>query len=331
MARIRGQEAPVRILKTFLERKRLPHALLFSGIDGIGKFTTARLFATAVLCERREAGMEAAFDSCERCRSCRLAATGNHPDLQIIEPEGSITRIGRIRELLSIFALKSHAGGYRVAILRDAPAMNPEAANALLKILEEPPERSLLILTADRVSDLLPTIVSRCQSVRFRPLDRETLERLLSELAGVDRREAEVLAFLGRGSSSAALTLHAEGWIRRREWLMDRFENLAESSVAERLALAELLSRDRRQLAITLEMAAGWFRDLAVAQAAPESVENKDQADRIGRWSARLDPDRIQAVLELILKASRSLTGNLNTRLTVEVLLMRTAALLGAV
>lgn len=253
-----------------------------------------------------------------------------HPDFHILEPDGLFIRIAQVRELLRIFSLKPHGSGYRVAIFRNAHAMNPEAANALLKMLEEPPARSLLILTASRISDLLPTIVSRCHPIRFRPLSRETAADLLRNIAGLEKSEAEALAILCHGSISRALALHKAGWIRRRMWLIDTIESLGELPVNARLALAESLAKDREQMAVAIDVATDWFRDLAVVSVSPGAVQNKDLIDRASRSASRLGFERIEAALRILLKAARAITGSANIRLTAEVMMMRLASLYGA-
>ncbi len=338
---IRGQDAPIRLLGALLAKQRLPHALLFSGIDGIGKFTTAKMFAMAVNCENRRQQPRGNDGSnplhkthmpvCGHCRACRLIGSGKHPDFHIVEPDGLFIRIAQVRELLRIFSLKPHGAGYRVAIFRDAHAMNPEAANALLKMLEEPPARSLLMLTANRLSDLLPTIVSRCQTIRFRPLSRETVTDLLRDIAGLEKSEVETLAILSQGSISRAMALHEAGWVRQRMWFIDAIENLGELPMNARLALAEFLAKDREQMVAAIDVATGWFRDLAVVSVAPGALENKDLADRASRSASRLGPERIDAALRVLLKAARAITGSANIRLTAEVMMMRLASLHGAI
>jgi DNA polymerase-3 subunit delta' len=334
--RIRGQAAAVGMLRRLLAGTRIPHALLFSGIDGIGKYTTAKVVAMAVHCEKpappadSSVGESAGTDACGRCRSCRRIASGGHPDVLTIEPVGPMIRIGQVRELLRVFSLKPHGGGCRVAIFRDAQTLNTEAANALLKLLEEPPPRSLLILTADRVSDLLPTIVSRCQPIRFQPLSPTTVAGLVAERKGLSPDDAGILGTLGRGSLARAEALYEDGWMRRRDWLIEVLEGMDRMRLRDRLALAEALSGQRRTLETAIDIASGWFRDLGVALAAPEAVENRDLTDRIERAAQRLGAEGIEAALRSLLASARSLEGNTNPRLVADALVLGLARLHGA-
>ncbi len=339
---IRGQEVPVRLLKTLLVKNSWPHAVLFSGIDGIGKTPTARVFAMAVNCEMRQRlssspqgttvgdAIESA-NPCGTCRSCRQIAGGHHPDIYEIEPDGAYIRIAQVRELLNRFALKPHGSGYRVAIIRDAHLMNLEAGNALLKLLEEPPEKSLLLLIANRISDLLPTIVSRCQSIRFRPLSPSTVAEMLAAREGMDPGQAEGLAAISGGSISKALAMKSAGWVGRRRWLIDRIDRIDDMSIGSLLAFSEMLSKDRDHLPTAIDLIAAWYRDLAVVMDAPETVDNRDMIHRLSSSASRIGPERAESAIQILLQTARSLAGNINFRLAVDVMVMRLAGLYGAV
>jgi DNA polymerase-3 subunit delta' len=170
-----GQQHPIRLLKTFIRNGKLPHALLFTGDDGVGKKLTAKAFAMACNClnlksaRPRHADLDV-IDACGDCAPCRKIAGNHHPDVIHVAPLSSVIRIAQIRTLLQTLTLKPNEADRRVVILSDAQAMNAEAGNALLKVLEEPPDRTLLVLTASQPSDLLPTVVSRCRHIRFLPL-----------------------------------------------------------------------------------------------------------------------------------------------------------------
>ena len=166
------QQKPIGILRALLEQSSVAHALLFTGIDGVGKQKTARMFAMAVNCElyRGDTTSQISVDSvpCGQCVSCRKITSGNHPDVLHIQPQGNLIRIDQIRALGRTLAMKPYEARYRVVMISDGHRMNPESANALLKMLEEPPEQTLLVLTASETADLLPTVVSRCQLVPSR-------------------------------------------------------------------------------------------------------------------------------------------------------------------
>lgn len=203
---------------------RLPHALLFEGRAGIGKFQAARWFAMGCLCERGPAA------PCLVCGSCRRVASGgergNHPDLFVIDPleEGEERiRVGRIVErgssgedesreqsLESFLGLRPMEGSWRVVLVRECQRMNVQAQNALLKMLEEPRAGTLMVLETHRPSAMLPTIKSRCIRIRFDALTRAECEQVLGR-AGVEEGEARELARLAEGSPGLALGMTRNG------------------------------------------------------------------------------------------------------------------------
>ncbi|HNF64555.1 MAG TPA: DNA polymerase III subunit delta', partial [Plasticicumulans sp.] len=146
---------------------RLPHALLLAGPEGLGKMAFAQALGEALLCESQRPDHHA----CGHCRACRLLAAGSHPDLHVVVPaeEGKAIRVDAIRELIGFAALTPQFGGRRVLRLAPAELLNVNAANALLKTLEEPAPGSHLILVSARPARLLPTVRSRCQTIRFAP------------------------------------------------------------------------------------------------------------------------------------------------------------------
>ncbi|HYR02031.1 MAG TPA: DNA polymerase III subunit delta', partial [Syntrophobacteria bacterium] len=186
-----GQNRVIRLVRQALRHGRLPHALLFAGLDGVGKRRTALALARVLNCEGASSG-----DSCDRCLSCRKMASGNHPDLLLVEREGQFIRIDRIRDLQRRLRFRPLEGRKRVILIHEAETMRTEAANALLKILEEPPPDNLFILTAPDSTALLPTIASRCLCLRFQPLTRAAIAAHLTEVHAVPPDRADLVAAL---------------------------------------------------------------------------------------------------------------------------------------
>ncbi len=205
---ILGQERIISYLKTAGQKGRLSHAYLFLGPEGVGKACTARALAAALNCL---APLKDG-DACGACASCRRLAAGVHPDFLVIgpAPDSQQIKIGQIREFRRLTAYPPFGDGWRVALIKPGEAMNDEAANALLKTLEEPPERHLLALTARVEADLLPTVVSRCHKLAFVPLPAALVARELRERRGLAPPQARLLAALSGGSLGRALTLDPE-------------------------------------------------------------------------------------------------------------------------
>lgn len=324
-----GQQRALKTLGALVARDSVPHALLFTGVDGIGKATTARALAMVLNCQHPlPAGPGRPWpDACGRCRSCRRIAGRLHPDVIQLEPEGAFFKIGQIRALLDVLALKPYEARFRVAILGDAQAMTAAAANALLKILEEPPDQTILVLTAGGASDLLPTIVSRCQPVRFAPLDPDRIVERLVEGHGVAVEDAVVLAALAGGSLAAALALARQGaaahWRRRRDWLARLLPALGREGPAVALAAAEVLARDGRRATESLELIKTWLRDQLVVDQRPALVVHGDRRDDL-QHLARQDRDTGRRIEQIrrIQAAQRALEANAAVRLTLESLFL---------
>lgn len=251
---IRGQKRAVERLRAMLAAGKVPSALLFHGPEGVGKRLAARALATALACQA--AGAEA----CGRCASCMMAEKGIHPDIRTLDaayqaplrkeesqrdPEKQREWVvDAVRELRSEMERRSMSGGWKTAIVDDAHRMTLEAQNALLKMLEEPPPRTLWVLVTGRRERLLPTILSRTQPVFFPPLEEADVRALL-EAEGLTSEEAASLAALSEGSARNALDLReAEEALAG----LDDTEPLAPYRLSEKLPRELMPARRRAQL-----------------------------------------------------------------------------------
>lgn len=340
---ILDQQKPIKLLTTLLRNGTIPHALLFSGIDGIGKQLTAMAFAMACncldpepehLCEGEHSlhtaqNRHAGTNPCGNCKSCRKIQSGNHPDIIIVEPSGPYIKIGQIRALCHTLAMKPLEARLRVVIISDSQAMNPAAGNALLKVLEEPPDRTILILTARHTSDLFPTIVSRCQHIRFNPIFRENIVTMLIEKEGVHPDDAAIIATMASGSYSKALSMIGPqtrtDWIHQRNWLINEVDSLSSRPIGSQLAFAARLSKNKELLPEFLEMIGSYLRDLVVYKYCPEKIINRDLRSKIQNRSPKITTASLLSKISDIQTAQKDMRANANLRLTLEVLVMRLA------
>jgi DNA polymerase III subunit delta' len=270
-------------------------------------------------------------EPCGVCPACRKIMSGNHPDVIHIRPAGISIKIAQVRELLEALSMKPYEARMRVVIVTDAHAMNPAAGNALLKVLEEPPDRTILVLTAPQSVDLLPTIVSRCQLVRFNPITRRTIANELVEAHGLDKQAASVLAAVSNGSLTRAKALVQSDWLRYRNWLIDASglaapEQLDTQATGQLLAFAATLSTRKEMVSDSLAALLTWLRDLIVCRYAPERIVNTDLIDKLQRGSERNPVGAVMEKMDVIRTAQKAIAANANLRLSLEVMMLRLAA-----
>ncbi|MHB8810203.1 MAG: DNA polymerase III subunit delta' [Desulfobulbaceae bacterium] len=318
-----GQPKAVNMLQRALTGGQLAHAYLLTGPDGVGKATAARAVAATLLCRE-----ETSAAPCGRCPGCLKFASANHPDFLHIRPEGAVIKIDQVRELKKALAFPPLEARLRVTLLEEVHTMRREAANSLLKVLEEPPPDNLLLLTADEAEPLLPTILSRCQVIPFSPLPlAATIEILLRMHPGLDQESAATLAELAAGSPGRTkdmnhaelLQLHRDiqaGLLEPHDSEADRVETAL--SLAARVAKSEGLET-------LLDLLRIFFKDAMTASCRLPSAggephqppQNLDLARE--RWNLQELSDSIQAIDY----ALQGLARNCNRQLVCEVLFLK--------
>ena len=330
-----GQQHATRLLKTFIRNGTLPHALLFTGDDGVGKKITATAFAMACNCLKLKSAIHHhrphldAIDACGDCGPCRKIAGNHHPDIIRVAPLSSVIRIAQIRTLLQTLTLKPNEADRRVVILSDAQAMNPEAGNALLKVLEEPPDRTLLVLTARQASDLLPTIASRCQHIRFSPLRAADIKHLLTAAGGIEPETVEAVAALCGGSYTRARKLIDSRWLNRRDWIIHIMESqMADngaSGIRAWLAWSEILAKKKDLIEESLEIITLWLRDILVFRTDPQRVLNRDRLNALSTAAKHVSQTQLLQQIDAVDRALTALRSNTNARLTMDAMALQMA------
>ena len=320
---VAADEQAVRYLDQSLKQGRLAHAYLLSGPPGVGVASLARQFAQALLCDGDD-------PPCGACRHCRRIGNQTHADVVIVRPSdnGSIL-IETVRELQSIASLQPFEARGKVLIIDGAEAMTHEAANALLKLLEEPPSGVTLVLTTADEDALPDTIRSRCQTLHLKPLPFSQVEEVLRE-RGVDPKEAKRLAHItgGRLEASLALVDDPAYLDARREALEELHEaRIAGASDRLRVAgrMAEGFFRDRQRLFTRLDLWASLWRDaLLIAAGTPEGITDPESlADLEALHVSVAEAARALNDVHFTLSALRR---NANARLALESLLLNLPA-----
>lgn len=317
-----GHEWAVQLLKGHLINDQLRHAYLFTGPDGIGKRTIAVRFAQAINCPQTENPGQ----PCLNCRSCRQIDKFNHPDIRIVESveqEDSL-KVEQIRELQVQLALAPYQARYKIALLLRFEEATNQAQNALLKTLEEPPSQVILLLTAESAENLLPTITSRCEILRLRPLPLEFVRKGLQEKWGVSAEEAEILAHLSSGRPGYALSLYQqpEALKQRQKWISEQWGLLIADRV-RRFAYAEKLAKDKVKLQEAIQSWSSFWRDVLLrASKADVPLSNLQFTPEIEQLAEGISPHTAGKVLRELDNTLQLIDRNVNLRLAAEVLVL---------
>ena len=297
-----GHSPMLEQLMRSVQAGRIVHALLFVGPAGTGRHTAAGLLARAMLCTGDQ-------KPCGVCPACKMFLSGTHPDVQTFVSQKASVGVDLVRELIDYLALKPYAGGLHVAILERAEKMTPQAQNALLKTLEAPPGDAVIFLIAENTSALLPTVLSRCQRVRFNGLSAEDCAEALRR-RGLAPARAELLAEISRGSVGRALEIDAdEEYLPMRERVFRSLEALQGPDSVARAVQA--LGEGKDSAAQILEIMELIALDLMRLQNG-------------GEVSQRADAERLQKVK---LKGSALLDGVLEMRAHLSANMQWTSAL----
>ncbi len=309
-----------RLLMDCLARGRLPHALLFAGAPGLGKARFARRLSQAILCRNRDADGNA----CQACQSCLLFRAGNHPDFKTVAPlEGkTIIAVDQIRETGDFLSLKSQYGHYRCIRIAPADRMNENAANSLLKTLEEPPQGTVLMLVSDKSARISATIRSRCQKITFAVPARETaLTWLKPRLPAQMQEEAGVLLALANGAPMAALELAQGELMAHRRPMLEDLEGIF-SRQADPVSIADKwLKLDAKA---SLYWLYSWLVDMArlgMGGADPH-LANPDFREDLRKLIKLTDMKDILLNIDRVEKAILQLEGQVNQQLLLEDLLI---------
>jgi DNA polymerase III subunit delta' len=316
-----GHEWAVDMLKKHVVNGTTRHAYLFAGPPGLGRRTLALRFAQALNCQTPlDAGIP-----CGECRDCKQIEAMQHADLTVIqaESEGGTLKVDQIRETRRTITFKPYQSKYRVAIFLRFQEANDNAANALLKTLEEAPSYAVLILTADNPEQLLPTIVSRCEVLRLRPLKIEEVKQDL-EKKGIESNRANLIAHISGGRPGYARQLiENESLLEEREERLNDMQSLIAASHVEKFAYANKLARDKESMRQAIFIWLSYWRDvmLRTAQARTPLV-NVDRNVEIEDLAGRLDLSAARGVVSDLEDVLEKMERNVNSRLLAEVMLL---------
>ena len=311
---IQGHEQIKNDLRQLLAEKRLPHALLFTGIECIGKNLTAKVLAKVLLCSGEE-------KPCNICPSCRAFDAKNHPDFYYLEPEGKANniKIEQIRQMQSQIALSPYLADKRVVIINDAETMNEAAENSLLKTLEEPTGDVVFILVTANKDLLLPTILSRCMKLYFAPLSEDEIKIILKSKYAVNEDKATVIAKLSGGSMKRAISFLDDDNFNLCQNAMDFLSKDLNAKDIWQIS-DEFSAMDKAKIKQWADFLQMIIRDLLLLQAGADDnlLYNRDKKDVLDKLIVNFSLNRLFNCQNLIENLVKRLSSNADLKLMMQ-------------
>ncbi len=323
-----GQDLIIKIIRDSIKLRSLAHAYLFVGPAHVGKMTLALDLARALNCH-------SGIPPCSSCHTCQRIGEGKYPDVIVIdknvgrEPKdrkkATEISIDTIREMMQRGSnLPPYEGKYKVFIIEDADLMSEEAANCLLKTLEEPPHYILIILLTTEEHKLLPTVLSRCQRFELKPVSIPEIEERLSSREGIPAEKIKLLAKLSGGCLGWALNaLDDDGYLMNRKDRLSEFISLIGQNWGERLSYVQQLPSDRNSAEEILKLWILWCRDvLLIKYNCDGAVVNIDCVEDLKAWANMLTVPEIKEFIDCLNMSTINLNRNMNLHLLFEVIML---------
>ena len=317
-----GHEWAVQLLKQHVIQQSQRQAYLITGPESVGRRTLALHFAQALNCPQPlESG-----EPCYTCSTCVQIERMAHPDLTVTQAEivGGQLKVDQVRELQHGLALAPYDAKYRIALILRFEEANAYAANALLKTLEEPPSQVIIILTAESAERLMPTIVSRCEVIRLRPLSTPVVDNGIQSVWNVPPDQANLLAHVSGGRPGYAFRLFQEpDQLALRNAYLDDLQKLLPGHRVERFEYAEAMAKNNDTLRETLKVWLSFWRDVMLrAGYSSAQITNIDRAETIDGLANKLELNEAHELVVSLERIFDQLDHNVNPRLAVEVFML---------
>ncbi|MDQ0220919.1 DNA polymerase III subunit delta' [Peribacillus cavernae] len=309
------------MLKNSITKDRVAHAYLFEGEKGTGKRETGLVFAKSLLCKHPVDG----YQPCNECLNCKRITSGNHPDVHIVEPEGLSIKKEQIKNLQEEFSMKSVELNRKIYRIVHADKMSIQAANSLLKFLEEPQSDTVAILMTEQIQRMLPTILSRCQILPFKPLSPENVKKRLIE-HGVDGQTASVISMLTHNFDEG-LEISAEEWFAQAQKIVLKLYEVLKTNPMKALVYLHeewfLHFKEKEQLDRGLDLLFLIYKDLLYIQLDKRNlVIFQNKLGEFESHALHLSQRSLADKMGFILEAKRKLMSNTNPQLLMEQLVL---------
>ncbi len=316
-----GHKDIINYIRSAVENDQVSHAYILNGERGAGKKLLANLFAATLLCEK------GGPDPCNNCHSCRQAESGNHPDIiRVMHEKPNSISVDDIRgQVNNTIMIKPYQGPYKVYIIDHADMMTPQAQNALLKTIEEPPQYAVIMLLVENAEILLPTINSRCVMLRLRYIKDVLIKKYLMENLKVPDYKADLCTAFAQGNMGHAIMLaNSEHFNEIREEAVQMLRNIHEMELSEIIETVNRITVYKVEISDYLDIVMVWYRDVLLYKATRdiETVVFKDQINYIKEQAKNSSYEGIQLILSSFERAKSRLKANVNFELTMELLFL---------
>lgn len=313
-----GHEKIIEGLHKIIEEEIINHSYLFEGEESIGKKRLAYAFAKSLLC--RQEGVEA----CNSCLSCHKFDSGNHPDFFLIEPDNSLITVNQIKAMISETTTLPLESKRKIFIIDDSHKMHINGKNKLLKILEEPPEYVNFILISSNSNELLPTIISRVQTIQFYPIEYSKIIDLLVENYSKPYAEAEFIAEFAKGAVGKAISLaEDDSFFQKRDEIINIIESLLNGDKTKALSAMDFFNDNKEIIDEILDVFLLWFRDLLLFKELGDNslLINKDKLVNLTSQS-KVNSNKINDIIVRVEETKHNIRRNVNYQLAIETMLL---------
>lgn len=316
-----GHERVIENMQKTIKKQTVSHSYIFEGPDSTGKFLVAKAFAKTLLCTVKKGF------PCNQCSSCIKFDSGNHPDLYIEASTESSIKKEQIEELQKTIRVLPYESEKKVYIIEDAHKMTKEAQNCFLKTLEEPPSYAIIILTVNNSHSILPTVLSRCQVIRFRPVENKLIEETLIKRYGQSQEKAKFISSFSNGVVGKAINLsQSERFNDIRDNTIDIIDCILKDNDKYRtLSFVDFFDKEKDAIDDILDIISVWFRDILVIKETGNSkiITNMDKLDTIEKQANKLSKSKINDIIDIVEKTKNDIKSNVNYQLSLEVMLLK--------
>ncbi len=315
-----GHESIIQHLQNAISAQKISHAYIFYGEEGMGKKTLANAFAKTLQCA------ENGIRSCDRCKSCMQAASGNHPDIIRVTHEKLSIGVDDIRlQINADILVKPYDSRYKIYIIDDADKLTEQAQNALLKTMEEPPEYAVILLLVSNLTSLLPTILSRCVQLNLKPVDKTVIKEFLMEHHHIPDYKAEMAAAFSSGNVGKAIKYaSSEDFEKMKGDVLHILKYIDEMELYEVISGLKVLTANKPVIVDYIDLMMLWYRDVVMYKATldPNLLLYKEELSFIKQQANTRSYENVENIISGMEKAKIRLKANVNFDIAIELMLL---------